>query len=46
VIPTLNEEKLLPDLLKQICVEELKSKYDYEVIVSDGGRMIKLLKLL
>lgn len=37
IIPTLNEERLLPAILKQICNEELKSKYDYEVIVSDGG---------
>lgn len=37
IIPTLNEEKLLPGILKQICNEELKSQYDYEVIVSDGG---------
>jgi len=45
VIPTLNEEKLLPDLLKQICVEELKSKYDYEVIVSDGGSNDKTVEV-
>lgn len=37
IIPTLNEEKLLPNLLNQICNEELKRKYDYEVIISDGG---------
>lgn len=37
IIPALNEEKLLPDVLNQVCDEKLKAKYDYEVIVSDGG---------
>ncbi|MFZ0456272.1 MAG: glycosyltransferase [Ignavibacteriaceae bacterium] len=37
IIPTLNEEKLLPDLLKQLSNPEFKNKYDYEIIVSDGG---------
>lgn len=37
IIPALNEEKLLPDVLRLICDENLKVKYDYEVIVSDGG---------
>jgi len=37
IIPTLNEEKLLPDLLNQLSDEKLKRKYSYEVIVSDGG---------
>lgn len=45
VIPTLNEEKLLPAILKQICVEELKSKFDYEVIVSDGGSTDKTVQV-
>lgn len=45
VIPTLNEEKLLPAVLKQICVKELKSKYDYEVIVSDGGSSDKTVEV-
>ncbi len=37
IIPTLNEEKLLPNLLKQLSDLNIKKKYDYEVIVSDGG---------
>lgn len=37
IIPTLNEEKLLPELLKQLCDESLREKYDYEIIISDGG---------
>jgi glycosyltransferase involved in cell wall biosynthesis len=37
IIPTLNEEKLLPNLLKFLSQKELKKKYDYELIVSDGG---------
>jgi glycosyltransferase involved in cell wall biosynthesis len=37
IIPTLNEEKLLPNLLKQLSNPEYKEKYDYEIIVSDGG---------
>lgn len=37
IIPTLNEAKLLPGLLEQICVDELKNKYKYEIILSDGG---------
>ena len=37
IIPTLNEEKVLPKLLKQLSDKELKSKYNFEIIVSDGG---------
>ncbi len=37
IIPTLNEEKLLPDLLKSLSTKELKEKYNYEIIISDGG---------
>lgn len=37
IIPTLNEEKLLPSLLVSLNNESVKKKYDYEVIVSDGG---------
>ncbi len=36
IIPTLNEEKLLPSLLLQFSAE-LRSRYDLELIVSDGG---------
>lgn len=37
IIPTLNEEKALPLLLKQLSEKIVKEKYDYEIIVSDGG---------
>lgn len=37
IIPTLNEEKLLPQLLESLDKPALKSKFDYEIIVSDGG---------
>jgi len=37
IVPTLNEEKMLPNLLKQISQTTLKGRYNYEVIVSDGG---------
>lgn len=36
IIPTLNEEKLLPQLLKQIFVPEVDTS-SIEVIISDGG---------
>ncbi|HMS64174.1 MAG TPA: glycosyltransferase [Ignavibacteria bacterium] len=36
IIPALNEEKLLERLLKQFN-QEIKKKFDLEVIVSDGG---------
>lgn len=37
IIPTLNEEKFLPDLLKQLTSPELNNLFDLEIIVSDGG---------
>ena len=37
IIPTLNEEKLLPQLLEQLTVEIPLSKSEYEIIISDGG---------
>ncbi len=37
IIPTLNEEKLLPDLLKQLTHAKLKEIFEPEIIVSDGG---------
>lgn len=36
IIPALNEEKLIERLLKQFN-QDIKNKYDIEVIVSDGG---------
>ncbi|PID59532.1 MAG: hypothetical protein CR986_05715 [Ignavibacteriae bacterium] len=37
IIPTLNEEKLLPNLLETLSDSEFKKKYEYEIIISDGG---------
>ena len=37
IIPTLNEEKFLPDLLKQLTSPELQNLFNLEIIVSDGG---------
>jgi len=37
IIPTLNEEKLLPELLKQLEEIDVKKKFNAEIIVSDGG---------
>jgi glycosyltransferase involved in cell wall biosynthesis len=37
IIPALNEEKLLPGILDQLNDPLLKKKFDYEIIVSDGG---------
>jgi glycosyltransferase involved in cell wall biosynthesis len=37
IIPTLNEERLLPKLLEQLNEKSLRESFDYEIIVSDGG---------
>lgn len=37
VIPTLNEEKLLPELLKVINLFRFNKNESYELIISDGG---------
>ncbi len=37
IIPTLNEAKLLPELLNQLNEKQLRQSYDFEIIVSDGG---------
>ena len=37
IIPTLNEEKLLPELLKSLTANNFKNKFDFEIIISDGG---------
>ncbi len=37
IIPTLNEEKLLANLLMQLSEPALKQNYEYEIIISDGG---------
>ncbi len=45
IIPTLNEEKLLPRLLEVIDNADLRKKYNYEIIISDGGSSDKTLKI-
>jgi glycosyltransferase involved in cell wall biosynthesis len=45
IIPTLNEEILLPALLKQLSDTELKKKYCYEIIISDGGSKDKTIDI-
>jgi len=37
IIPTLNEEKLLPQLLEQLTLEISLKKSEFEIIISDGG---------
>jgi glycosyltransferase involved in cell wall biosynthesis len=37
IIPVLNEEKIILNLLRQIRESGLHKKYDYEIILSDGG---------
>jgi glycosyltransferase involved in cell wall biosynthesis len=37
IIPTLNEEKLLGGLLEQFAQKQLREKFDYEIVISDGG---------
>lgn len=37
IIPTLNEKKLLPRLLKQLTENNIRKNYQYEIIISDGG---------
>lgn len=44
IIPTLNEEKLLPNLLEQLNNPVLKEKYNYEIIISDGGSNDKTIE--
>ena len=45
IIPTLNEEKLLPKLLEVIDNFELKKKFNYEIIISDGGSTDKTISI-
>lgn len=37
IIPALNEDKLIPRLLDQLTNSSLRGKFNYEIIVSDGG---------
>lgn len=43
IIPTLNEERLLPNILNQLKDNLIESKYDAEIIISDGGSTDKTL---
>lgn len=45
IIPTLNEEKLLPQLLEVLDNKDLKEKYSYEIVISDGGSKDKTLAI-
>ncbi len=46
IIPTLNEEKLLPQLLDILDDKELKNKYNFEIIISDGGSTDKTIEII
>jgi glycosyltransferase involved in cell wall biosynthesis len=37
IVPTLNEEKLIQQLLEVLSLDALKKKYNFEIIISDGG---------
>jgi len=45
VIPTLNEEKLLPDILNQLKENKITYKYDAEIIISDGGSTDRTIEI-
>ncbi len=45
IIPVLNEEVLLPQLLNQLNDKQLRSENDFEIIVSDGGSKDSTLKI-
>jgi glycosyltransferase involved in cell wall biosynthesis len=45
IIPVLNEEILLPGLLDQLNDTILKNKYEYEIIISDGGSEDKTIEI-
>lgn len=45
IIPTLNEEVLLPKLLNQLADTGIRNNYEYEIIISDGGSTDKTLEL-
>jgi len=46
IIPTLNEEKFILNLLNLIADQSLKKKYSYEIIISDGGSSDSTLSLV
>lgn len=45
IVPTLNEEKYLPVLLKQLTDMQLKESFSPEIIVSDGGSNDNTVKI-
>jgi len=45
IIPTLNEEKLLPNLLKQLGDKKLKEQFNFEIIISDGKSSDNTIRL-
>lgn len=45
IIPTLNEEKLLPKLLSQLNSDEIRKSHNLEIIVSDGGSSDRTLEI-
>ncbi len=45
IIPALNEEKLIGGLLRSLSDKKLKEKFDYEIIVSDGGSKDRTLEI-
>jgi len=45
IIPTLNEEQLLPGLLKQLNDPALRKKFNLEIIISDGGSLDKTIEI-
>jgi len=45
IIPTLNEEKLLANILNQIKDNSIPAKYDAEIVISDGGSTDKTLSI-
>ncbi len=45
IIPTLNEETLLPGLLTQLCAGREEQGIPFEIIVSDGGSTDKTLAI-
>jgi len=46
IIPTLNEEKFILNLLNVIGNQLLKNEFDYEVIISDGGSSDSTLSIV
>lgn len=44
IIPTYQEEKILP-LLKSVYTKEIKDKYNFEVIISDGGSTDRTIEI-